>query len=634
MKNIFKNILFASLACTMSLTSCTDYLEQDEEAVLSKEDAFKNFRSFQGFVEVMPNLIPDLAKSYWVSSFNWGEDEIITTGNGEYLMGFQIDGGNYRSYIGAGHCFLDRSWSISGDRFNKSIWGGSWYAIRQCNMGLQALDEGLLTDATKEERDIIKGQLLFWRGWFYFQLTTYWGGLPYMTRPLESNEPITLPRETYAENAEKMAADFEEAAKLLPLDWDKSCAPGAATKGNNDFRPNKIWAEAYLGKCLLYAASPLMQNGPYTKGDTYQYNATLAKKAAEALGNVLKQVEAGDTRYALVDFADYHTLFWTKEQNWLMPGGTEAIMRSPTFGADSYWRQMNSYQIADICEGDGIILCPTANYINYAYGMANGEPIVLVENGSYVPNPNSGFDQTHPWKGRDPRFYNDIMYDGRQMVKSPSTDSGKKYQYANFYNGGNGVENPQKTSRSAYLNYKFIPIGANTDDADYGYGKATHLHLSWMRLAEVYLLYAEALAASDGANATAGGFAKTAAEAVNTVRARAGVEGVAAEFTGDKNKFMDEVRRERAVELAFEGHRFNDLRRWKLLAEKPYTLKTMQKFDRASELDPTVDPSENAVKNWSDAVLVERNYGPKHYWLPFSNDDVQIYPEFNQNPGW
>lgn len=88
-----------------TLTSCTDYLDRDSDSVLSEEDAFKNFNNFQGFIEVMYNVIPDIAKHNWVSSFNWGEDEVITTGNGEYLMGYAIDGGNYRSYINKGDCF-------------------------------------------------------------------------------------------------------------------------------------------------------------------------------------------------------------------------------------------------------------------------------------------------------------------------------------------------------------------------------------------------------------------------------------------------------------------------------------------------------------------------------------------------
>ena len=112
---------------------------------------------------------------------------------------------------------------------------------------------------------------------------------------------------------------------------------------------------------------------------------------------------------------------------------------------------------------------------------------------------------------------------------------------------------------------------------------------------------------------------------------------------------MDEIRRERAVELAFEGHRFNDLRRWKLLTVYPYNIKTRQLFDRVTQpdatidpetnalhpgLDITVDPKENEVKNWREEVIIERKLSAKHYWLPFKDDDVMIYPEFKQNPGW
>lgn len=97
---------------------------------------------------------------------------------------------------------------------------------------------------------------------------------------------------------------------------------------------------------------------------------------------------------------------------------------------------------------------------------------------------------------------------------------------------------------------------------------------------------------------------------------------------------MNEVRRDRAVELAFEGHRFNDLRRWLLLTEYPYNIKTSQEFDRAGTLDPKVDPKENAIRNWREEVIVTRNLSSKHYWLPFKTSDVTIYPEFSQNPGW
>jgi len=97
---------------------------------------------------------------------------------------------------------------------------------------------------------------------------------------------------------------------------------------------------------------------------------------------------------------------------------------------------------------------------------------------------------------------------------------------------------------------------------------------------------------------------------------------------------MNEVRRERAVELAFEGHRFNDLRRWRLLAEMPYTLKTAAEFDRAATLNPTLDTKLNRVVNFRERVILQRPFSEKHYWLPLKRADVNMYKEFSQNPGW
>ena len=84
----------------------------------------------------------------------------------------------------------------------------------------------------------------------------------------------------------------------------------------------------------------------------------------------------------------------------------------------------------------------------------------------------------------------------------------------------------------------------------------------------------------------------------------------------------------------YEGHRFNDLRRWKLLTESPYNIKTTQRFDRAEAFDPNADPKERKVVNFREEVVTQRKLSSKHYWLPFKTDDVTMYPEFYQNPGW
>ena len=633
MKKSLIYTLCALLAGTISMTSCTDYLEKDAESVLQKEDAFKNFNNFQGFVEVMYNVIPDVAKSHWTSCFNWGEDEVHTF-DSNWANSVFIGG-----YFNNQACYLDRDWTVEGDRFKKSLWGGGWYAIRQANMGLKALEDGLLTDATQEQRDLLKGQLLFFRAWFYFELCTFWGGLPYITEPLEPGAQFDLERETFQQCAEKMAADFEEAAKLLPINWDDTRTGQQMGKGNNELRPNKIWALSYMGKALLYAGSPLMVNGVDATGDTYKYDANYCKRAADALGQVLNLVESGQTQYALVPFEDYHTLFWTQKQNWLMPGGTEAIMRSTCFGADSYWRQANVYQIKEIANGDGIVLHPAANYVDY-FGMENGLPLDAE---------GSGFDKTHPWKGRDPRFYYNFRFDGQKLYSGEATEpSQKPFQYANLYDGGNAIQDLHR-SRTGYFEYKFISDDCNLiDNGHSGWGNAFHIHLSWLRLADVYLMYAEAADMGyGGAKGKSSTCSLTAEDAVNKIRERAGVADVDARYTGDANKFMDEIRRERAVELSFEAHRFNDLRRWKLLTVYPYNIKTRVKFDRVpgAKIDPatdnlhpgldiTVDPKENEVKNWREEVIIERKLSAKHYWLPFKNEDVMINAAFKQNPGW
>ncbi len=419
-----------------------------------------------------------------------------------------------------------------------------------------------------------------------------------------------------------MAADFQKAADLLPINWDDT-EIGRRTANNNELRINKIWALSMLGKTYLYASSPLMANGingPRT------YDTELAKKAADAFGKVLSMVENGETQYALVDFEDYSSLFYTIQLGWLMPGGSEAIIRSPTYGADSYWRQMNSYQPSPMAQGDGIVLAPAANYVNY-YGMANGLPL---------DDPESGFDPTHPWKGRDPRFYNNFIYDGVKVVSGTITnESDEVWRYANLHTGGNYVNDPRTVSRTGYLNYKFIPLGANIWDNTYGYSYATHFHLSWLRLADVYLMYAEAAAQGYGSpSGKSSNFSKNAVDALNTVRERAGVEPISNKYTSSLNSFMDELIRERAVELSFEGHRFNDLRRWRLLTVYPYNIKTRQLFDRAEPLNKDVDPRENRVVGWDEETIITRNLIERHYWLPIKTSDVSMYEGFGQNPGW
>ncbi|GAA0552750.1 RagB/SusD family nutrient uptake outer membrane protein [Chitinophaga japonensis] len=624
---MYVRILLVTIVISIAarLVSCKKYLDRAAESIVSEEEAFKNFTNFQGFTEELYHCIPDFTNAYWTNSWNWGEDEIQSTARDFHFI-VKIDNGDFwgwqSQFDGWQAGWMDRNnTSTNDDRFAKSLWKLGWYGIRKANLGLENMDK--LTDATQEEKDLVKGQLLFFRGWFHFMFMQFFGGLPYIDHVLPGDQKLTLPRLGYHECADKAAQDFREAANLLPANWDNTTA-GKRTLGKNQLRINKIMALGYLGKNYLWAGSPLMN---YVSTGSRSYNTEYCKKAADAFAELLQLCESGEAPYSLVEFSRYYTNFYTSGQNWAIPGGTEAIFRGPYYGANgSNWGTSKQYQPAPVLEGGDVKFLPTANYVDY-YGMANGLPIPDITKA----DAESGYDPAYPWKGRDPRFYNDIVFDGVKCVQGATTDEANRY--ANLYTGGS-YRDISTGSRTGYLLYKFIPRTANKYDNGYSYDKSLNIHLPYMRLADVYLMYAEAAAQGYGAaTGKSPAYGKTAVDAINLIRDRAGVGHVAARFLGSLDAFMSEVRRERAVELAFEGHRFNDLRRWLLLIESPYTLKKSVEFDRAGTFN-TVDPTANRVNNLRETVILERKFSQKHYWLPLKNADANMYLEFPQNPGW
>jgi hypothetical protein len=628
MKKYIKIVLAAVvMIVTSGLSSCKKFLDREPQSVVSDKDAYKNFINFQGFTEELYHTIPDFSNAYRTNSWNWGEDEIQSTALDFHFI-VKIDNGNFwgwqSQFDGWQAGWMDRNnTSTNDDRFTKSLWKLGWYGIRKANMGLANMDK--LTDATQEEKNLIKGQLLFFRGWYHFMFMQYFGGLPYIDEVLPGDQKLTLPRLKYSECADKAAKDFREAADLLPVSWDNTTA-GKRTLGKNQLRINKIMALGYLGKNYLWAGSPLMN---YESTGSRTYNAEYCKKAAAAFAELLQLCESGEAPYKLVDFAKYYTNFYTTGQNWAMPGGTEAIFIGPYYGANgSNWGTSKQYQPTTI-EGGDVKFLPTANYVDY-YGMANGLPIKDITQA----DAESGYDPNYPWKGRDPRFYNDIVFDGVKCVQGSIPDPSQEFnRYANLFTGGS-YRNIATGSRTGYLLYKFIPRTANMYDNGYSYDKSLNIHLPYMRLADVYLMYAEAAAQAYGSPlGKADGYSKTAVDAINFIRDRAGVGHVATKFLGSLDDFMGEVRRERAVELSFEGHRFNDLRRWLLLIQSPYTLKKSVEFDRAGTFS-TTDPKANKVVNLREVVILERKYTEKHYWLPLKTADANMYLEFRQNPGW
>lgn len=608
MKKSIRIILCVGVLLTVvGLNSCKKYLDRPLEANISEKDVFTNFRSFQGYTEELYSCLPDMSKTTWNGEWNMGDD-ILSTTNATYRLNTEFDNGNYRAWQSGGGGW-DNSWlddrtasTNPNECHDKGLWPLCWYGIRKANLGLANLDK--LTSATQQEKDAVKGQLLFFRGFFHFQLMSFWGGLPYIDTVLSSSVKLELPRLNYRETALKAAKDFEEAAALLPANWDSS-AVGLETRGNNQQRVTKSAALGFKGKNLLYAASPMMNEA--STGNA-SYDAELCKLAADAFARVLKMSDNGESYYKLLPWVQYSENWYTISSYSKHPGYPEVVFGPPTFvGWKSRWSLVNMF-IPPALGGEAAISSPAANYVNY-FGMANGLPIDVA---------GSGYDAADPWTNRDPRFYKCITYDGVKMIRGTANAA---YRVANLFTGGN-IRLDNSASRTGYLVRKFVTDGCNNTDNEWN---SINIVIPYLRLADVYLMYAEAVVQGYGTPQSSQLGGLTAVAALDKVRVRATLPGVDARFTSSKEVFMGELMRERAVELAFEGLRWHDLRRWKVADQVKYREKTAIDFDRGSNGKPI---------NLRERVVVTRAFEKKHNWLPLPNNQVNLYPAFGQNPGW
>lgn len=615
MKAYLRIILSAGVfLMVLGIVSCKKYLDRPLELNISEKDVFVNFRNFQGFTEELYSSLPDMSKPTWNGEWNTGDD-ILSTTNANYRLNAEFDNGNYWAWRTNGGGW-DNSWlddngpnTDPNEGKNKGLWPLSWYGIRKANVGLANLDK--LVDATEEERNVIKGQLLFFRGFFHFQLMSFWGGLPYIDTVLSSSAKLELPRLSYRETALRAAKDFEDAAALLPANWENT-AVGEQTKNNNQQRVTKSAALAFKGKNLLYAASPMMNEA---SGGPAAYDQELCKQAAEAFSRVLKLSDEGQAYYQLLPWDKYSENWFTISGYGKHPGYPEVIFGPPSYAPwQSRWSLVNMF-IPPPLGGEAGISSPAANYVNY-FGMDNGLPIDAA---------GSGYDITDPWTKRDPRFYKCITYDGVRMIRGSGNPD---YRFAILYtddkpqNLKGDLRIESTASRTGYLLRKFVTDGCNNVDNEWN---NINIVIPYLRLADVYLMYAEAVLHGYGTPQSSYPGYKTAEEAVNIVRARANVPAVDVRYTGSKDAFMGEIMRERAVELAFEGLRWHDLRRWNVAGEKKYKEKTVIDFGRRSDGKPT---------NLRERVVVTRIFEKKHNWLPLPNNQVNLYPTFGQNPGW
>ena len=256
-----------------------------------------------------------------------------------------------------------------------------------------------------------------------------------------------------------------------------------------------------------------------------------------------------------------------------------------------------------------------ANLRDFMQGLVDGGPTrsghrfptVIVSlpvlgydaSGNQQVNPSAGYDPLHPYVNRDPRFYQSIIYTG-------ATWQGRTMD---IRPGGADQGSIGGILRTFYWCRKGV---LETHNLFAGSGNALRRYVLF-RLAELYLNYAEA------ENEILSGPDATVYSAVNAIRQRAGMPDLPAGLS--KDDMRKRIYHERQVELAFEGHRFWDVRRWKI----------------AEQVDnkPVHYVAQDAAGKFSYPVFQTRTFDPgKHYLFPIPQSEIDKNPGLTQNTGW
>jgi len=485
-------------------------------------------------------------------------------GHGEYVRTRGVSGtsGNLR----LGDAYRDADYNPTGygdnfDKYYRYLYGG----VNRTNYVIENVEKMLSTasPSSVEGLEAIIGEARLLRGMVYFRLISMWGDVPYISNVITNNSEVAnLARTPIAQVKDSIMADFTYAYEKLPVQ---------ATESGRAAKPAAL---AFRGKLQLYWAS--WNKFGWPELDTFTPNAEAATTAYTAAAADFKQVIEG---YGL-------TLFRGGE-----PGNIDELGEADIL--PNYY-----YLFTPIANGDPEMIM---SFTHGGTGTGQGEELMrdfsgrshegsqawvtpryeiadryqLTTTGDFAPKlkpmspsasartaPNSALNP-ESYANRDYRMKASIMWDYEVSIGMASLKSTgwvpfiyKTWaQPVKIEINGESITALSYNTEGANTGYVFRKFlrnyaGQGRSDGDYAFPV--------MRLADVYLMYAEATNEVNGPQADA-------IELVNKIRHRGNLPPLAAEKTAGKEIFLEAIEQERIIELLGEGQRGFDLRRWRAL---------------------------------------------------------------------
>lgn len=630
MKTIFKNILLAlTLGTTISLSSCSDFLDVTPTDQYSEDAIFSDAALTQAFLNTIYNSVRHGAGEHAISA---ASDEAYFTHN------YGIKAINETAVSES-----DLQWYNDGNC--PFQWTNAYKGIRYANLLLSKIDQVPVISGFSNEQ--MKGEAYFLRAYIYTQLVRGFGGVPIVTKiyGLDEIEDMKQPRNNIKECVDYILADCEEAIKLLPVTVGDDNL-GRATKGA---------AMALKARVLLQIASPLYFDRSVNTLDVNQYSGdqkalyTSAKTAALAVINSgtynlidCKAATVAETaekfRRIILDKNNSEKIF-TRQFGQKDPKNNLVLQHGPN-GYHNWSGVTPSQDLAQSFEmADGTIL--------------------------------TGFEKvgdtktTNPYLNREPRFYATIGYDGCVWGRVRPADAylldptplgnlqAGYYEISGVeseikltlpnnqevkFKGLNGIDTRQgpiedwNGSWTGYYERKLVDTSVD------GQNYSQNVPWTYLRLAEMYLIVAEASIELNELD--------DAADYLDALRTRIGMPDTKTTLARRGKAFnqtdmREFLRHERLVELAFEDHRYFDVRRWMIAPEinkRPLT--GVLVYGRLKAGMTQNKPYIHSEEKYNYTYIVKdltfrenRAWDNKMYFAPIKQEEIRRNPNLVQNPG-
>jgi len=450
----------------------------------------------------------------------------------------------------------------------------------------------------------MKGEAKCLRAWYYIQLLICYGGVPNVgDNVYDIDAQINLPRQKFAELVTYLSKELDEAMALLPVPGGYDAIDyGRVTKGS---------CMGLKTRLLLYAASPLFNGG----ANTTNASADQIAAASYPTYDVSRWQAAADAAQAVINSGYFSLIvdnatvpglgFYKTFLTRVNPELIFAVYRPTNKDFENYYLPMNS------------------NYTRPTHNLAASFPM---KNGKAITDATSGYDSTKPYDNRDPRFRYTLIYNGARYANT------SLLQVPFYLYTGSSTT----TSYSSYISPTGYYCRKMCDSTVTGSaGASPDREWPLIRYAEILLAYAEAI--------NEVGQPALAYPKLIELRKRAGIDAGADGLYGMKaNMTQAEMRsfiqNEYRIELAFEDHRWNDIRRWKIAMSLynggPTGYNNIMQITRVGTGGDLTTGIGLTFKYTISTTTSLHTFRPEMYLLPIQDVEIRKMPAMVQNPGW